>query len=343
MQNLKLKLKAKIYSKIFYFLLVFLAFEFLFLNLDKAEGSALSLAIDPPIIVINAVPPTTATSSLTIQNKGDTQITLQIELKPFKAKGENGELEYLKETPEIFKNIQILDANVPIKSITLGPKQQKNLNLNIDIPQDANISDYYFSVVFVSIDSAPIKSNTSINQLGIATNVLLTVGAKETPKATLEEFSTKVFFEKGPAPFTIRVKNTSAHFIKPKGKINIKNIFGQSVGKLDLTTVNILTDSIRAIPNDVYIQELRLKDNSNAKADNSLSSQQPIALWKENLLLGIYTATLDISMSDVGPTLTRTVRFFAFPLQILIIIVVIAIVIIVARNRLKLYANKNRT
>ncbi|MDZ4228197.1 MAG: hypothetical protein U1E54_03050, partial [Candidatus Levybacteria bacterium] len=183
-QNHSSKLKVLLHT-----LFICLTFNFALLtfNLDKAEASALSLGIDPPIIVINAIPPTAVTSPLNIQNKSDTQVTLQIQLKSFKAKGENGELEYSKETPEIFKNIQVLDANVPVESTTLGPRQQKSLSLNINIPQDTNVSDYYFSVVFISTNSPPIESSSSINQAGIATNVLLSIGAKEIPKATIEK------------------------------------------------------------------------------------------------------------------------------------------------------------
>lgn len=308
----------------------------------SADAQALSLGIDPPIITVNAIPPANVTSFINIQNKGDAQVTLQIQLKPFKAKGENGELEYSGEASQVLKYIQILDANVPTESITLGPKQQKSLTLSINIPQDTNISNYYFSVIFISAGS-PVESNSSTNQAGIAANVLLSVGPAETPKATIEEFSSKIFFEKGPVPFTLRVKNTGAHFIKPTGEITIKNMFGQSVGKLDLTSVNILSNSIRAIPNNVYVQELRLKDASDPKTMNSYDFKLPIALWKENFLLGLYTATLNISMSDEGPAFTRTIHFFAFPFEMLIGIIIIIIAIVVFKNRLKLHLHMNKS
>jgi hypothetical protein len=298
------------------------------LNTSRAHAQELSLSINPPITVITAIPPTNATSQMNIQNNSDSQVTLQIQLKPFKAKGENGELEYPKDTLQFFKNIQILDNGTPVESIILGPKQEKSLNLNIDIPQDITASDYYFSVVFVTTSSSPTESNLSLNQLGIATNVLLSVGQKEIPKAVLEEFSTKIFTEEGPVPFTVRVKNEGSHLIQPKGEIIIKNMFGQNVGKLDLSNVNILAGSIRAI--------------SNETAESSSDFKHPIVLWKESFLLGLYSATLNISLSDQGPVFTRIIHFFAFPFQLLIIIVIIAIVAIVFTNRIKLYTNKER-
>ena len=307
-----------------------------------ANAKELSLSINPPIIEIKAIPPTTVISQINIQNKSDAQVSLSIEFKSFKPKGENGEIIYSKEALEIFKNIQIMDADMPIDSLILGPKQQKNLNLTITVPQDTSISDYYFSVIFVSTDFPQIESNSSTNQLGIATNVLLSIGPLEIPKAVLEKFSSDIFLEKGPVPFMIRIKNDGTHFIKPKGEINIKNMFGQSVGKLNLVSANILSGSTRAIPNDIYMQALKTS-NPITKDDNSLSFKNPIALWKENFLLGLYTATLNISMSDEGPIFTKTINFFAFPFQILIAIIVIVIAAIVIANRLKIYMNKNRT
>jgi len=307
-----LSIKCLQKAKLLFFIILYTLY-FIF-NTGRAHAQELSLSINPPITVITAIPPTNATSQITIQNNGYSQVTLQIQLKPFKAKGENGELEYSNEALPILKNIQILDDDVPVENITLDPKQDKNLSLKIDVPQDTTISDYYFSIIFVSTNSPPEGSNFSINQLGIATNVLLSVGQKEIPKAVLEEFSTKIFTEEGPVPFTVRVKNEGSHLIQPKGEIIIKNMFGQNVGKLYLANVNILTDSIRAIPNE----------------------------WKESFLLGLYSATLNISLSDQGPVFTRIIHFFAFPFQLLIIIVIIVIIAIVFRSRIKLYTNKDR-
>jgi hypothetical protein len=308
--------------KIFYLFICLLSFLFI---AQTASATSLSLSVDPPITVINAIPPTTIASPLSIQNKSDKQITLQIQLKPFKSKGENGELEYLKEALEIFKNIQILDGDMPVESIILGPKQQKTLTLSINISQDATALDYYFSVIFISTNSPIIESNSSINEIGVATHVLLSVGPPEIPNAVLEEFSSGIFFEAGPVPFTIRVRNEGDHLIHPTGNITIKNMFGQNIGKIDLLNINILSDSIRAIP-----------------SKSSFDFKRPTALWKENFLLGLYAATLNISISDKGPTFIRTTHFLAFPLQGLIITVIIVIATIVFINKVKKYTNKNQ-
>ncbi len=303
-------------------------FVYLFIGSIPARAGALSLTLDPSIITIKAIPPATTNNIITIQNKSENQVILKIQLNPFKPKLENGELEYLdsQDYSQIFSNIKILDGDIPIDSLTLESKQQKKLTLNVTIPQDTNISDYYFSIIFISQNSSSAEDNFSLNQAGIATNVLLSVGSLETPKAILEEFSSDLFFENGPVPFTLRVKNQGTHFIQPKGEIIIKNMFGQSIGKLDLTRVNILSNSTRAIPNDLNID-----------------FKSPKILWKENFLLGFYSATLNLPLSDEGPTFTKSIHFFAFPFQLLIIIIALLIGGIFLTKKIKKYMNKNRT
>jgi len=329
--------------KIFYLFIGL--FVYLLIGSISAKAAPLSLSIDPSIIEIYALAPSTATSNLTIQNKSDSEVNLRIELRPFKPKFENGELEYLSqpsteyaENLPIFKNLQILDNKTPIQSLILGPSQQKNLTLNVNIPQDTNISDYYFSIIFISQTTSSPTSNASLNQLGIATNVLLSVGAKDTPNAVLREFSTRAFFEKGPVSFTLKVENKGTHFIKPKGEILIKNMFGQNIAKLDILRVNILSDSARAIPSVSFMQDLRAIDESKIKAD--LDFRNPKILWKESFLLGFYTAKLTLSISDDSPIFTKSIHFFAFPFQGLILIVIIAIAVTIIRNRLKAYMKK---
>jgi len=325
-QNSKFKMqnynsKFKILLRVFLLCLTF-NFSLLTFHFEKASAASLSLSLDPSIIEIHARPPSVATSTLSIQNKSDNLVQLQIQIRPFKAKFENGELEFLNsQNSFLVKNIQILDGGVSVEGIALGPRQQKDLTLNVNIPQDTNVSDYYFSIVLVSQSTTTPTSTSSSNQLGIASNVLLSVGAKEIPDGVIEEFSAGLFYESGPVPFTLRVKNKGTHFIKPKGEILIKNMFGQNIGRLDLVSVNVLSDSIRAIPNA-----------------SNLDFQSPKALWKENFLLGFYTATLNLALSDEGPNFTKSISFFAFPFQGLIVIVIVLIgtIIVVSRVRARM-------
>ncbi|MBI4096557.1 MAG: hypothetical protein HY425_02445 [Candidatus Levybacteria bacterium] len=283
---------------------------FVYLSIGSiSQAAGLSLGVDPPIIEINAIPPSNKTRDLTIKNLSNNEVTLQIQIKPFKAKGENNGIEYLNpEDFPILKNIQILDNQVPADNITLEPSQEKKLTLSINISKDINASDYYFLIIFISKNNLTPTSNTSLNQLGIASNILLSVGNSESPNAVLEEFSSGMFFEKGPVPFAVRLRNKGNHFIKPKGEIAIKNMFGQHIGNIDLLQTNILSNSTRTISG---------------------------ALWKEDFLLGYYTATLNLSLSDDGPVIVKSVRFFTFPFGTAIMIAAIVILLLVVRKKIE--------
>src|SRR3989344_3134430 len=329
-----------------------------FIVTPKASATGLSLGVFPPIIQIQADPPSNFKTPITIQNLGEETANLDIILKPFTAKdSENGEINYLSTSPLIFQRMQIFEGDRAVKNITLAPSEQKKLNFHIGILKDEPISDYYFSIVFIRSSLLPGGSQdsrdggTSQTTGGVATNVLLSIG-KGQAKGIIEEFSSPLFLEKGPVPFTVRVKNTGEHVIAPIGQILIKNFFGQTVGKVDLLPVNILAETTRAIPASSPTQPPPLKGGGNDGSNFSPLSPSltwlsqrgeikrgvPAAIWPEKFLLGPYTATLTLALSDEGPIYKKNINFYGTPVQILIglIIAFLIVGLIVGRVRKRL-------
>ena len=299
---------------------------------NKTNAAGISLGVFPPVIHIEIQPPASITSPITIENYGDQAVSLDILFKPFVAKNEDGEVSYIAqnetmqgENPLIFQEMQVLDNGHRVNNITLSPGQQKTLNLHIGIPKEETLSDYYFSILFVSQTASSETLNNSQNLGGIATNVLLSIGPKGEAKGIIQEFSSPFFAEKGPVPFNVRVKNTGSHLITPQGTILIKNMFGQTVGKVNLLPVNILALSTRAIPDSLQSPDSTPSSTINPR----------VAYWPENFILGPYTATLTIALSDKGPLFTRTTYFVGFPLQTLIGLLLILFVLVFIRDRLK--------
>lgn len=302
--------------KIFLLFISLFTFTLLLLPLDKSEASDFSVGIYPPIIQIDATPPTGLKQDITLKNLSDTTITLQVVFKPFTASPENnGQVQYLSKNdifgadPNIFDKIQILDGDEPITDITLSPKQQKTLTLRIGLPKDEPPSDYYFSILFTSKDAVNGTKNGTSLIGGIASNVLLSIGPKSKTTGILEEFSAPWFFTRGPIPFTVLLHNISGHFIVPKGEILIKNMFNQLIGKVDLLPVNILEDTRRYIPDSSGVSFTK-------------------AYWNEGFLLGLYRANLIISLSPEGPIFRKTIYFFALPLPYIIGIILASVLIV---------------
>ena len=319
---------------IFLFWVVILPFAFCLLPLDKTNASSLSLGVFPPIIQIDATPPADVSSPIEIQNMNEDPVQLKIIFKAFKASpSENGTPEYLKDgvsfgdDPFFFQKVKILDGEDMVGSIELAPKQIKKLTLNINIPADQPPSDYYFSVLFISKTQLEADTNNTQAAGGIGTNVLLTIGPKGTTTGVVKEFSAPFWLEKGPVPFTIRLANTSKHFINPKGQVLIKNMFGMTIGRVDLLPVNILSNTVRFIPGDYSKTKNWKLEIGNWKMEN--------ALWPESFLLGPYTANLTISLSEQGPILKKTVSFIGFPIATILGLIIITILFLLIRNKVK--------
>lgn len=326
----------KIHKHFLFFLIFILHSTFYILHSPLARAEGLSLSISHSLIHAQADSPSDTKYPITIENPGDNSLNILILLKPFRAsRKENGQIEYLKdnEIPDkyknIFKQIHVTDNGIALSQFQLGPMQKKNLELQFTIPKNEASSDYYFSVIFLarrnSEDSGLTSQNneadkstlvgsennqeqniTRINA-GIALNVILTVGNQNQPQAAIEEFSAPSFIKSGPVSFTVRVKNIGPRVFAPKGIIFINNMFGQTVGRVDLQPDKILSGSIRAL-NDIRI--------ASTSASSNFSSRK--AIWPENLLLGPYTATLNLAVSDKGPIYKQSVVFLALPLQLIL-------------------------
>ena len=336
--NKKIK---KIKLNYWYLLVVFVV---LVVFPTKVSAAGVSLGIFPPILQIQATPPTDIKSKIMIENLGSDPINLGLGIKPFTASSEeNGQVTYpadyssLLADPFIFQKMQLLDGNNSVNSITLSPGQKKELTLEILLPQNEIKGDYYFSIIFMSSGANQINSNISGATAGIAANVLLSVGPEGPTQGDIEEFSAPTFVTKGPIPFTVKIKNTGDHFITPKGNIIIKNMFGQTVGKVDLLPVNILSQTVRAIPDS--LQSPSSSPPASLKS-YFLSLASPAAVWPETLLFGPYTATLTIALSDQGPLFKRTINFYAFPVESLLGLLAVILILVIIVTRVRKTADK---
>jgi len=330
-----LHMKKILFIFLFLFWIVVFYFLFSIFYFPKIYASSINLGIFPPIIQIDATPPANVSSPIEIQNKSDDPVQLKIIFKAFKASSsENGTPEFLKDgvsfgdDPFFFQKVKILDGEDMVGSIELAPKQIKKLSINIDIPADQPPSDYYFSILFISKTQLETDTNNTRATGGIGTNVLLTIGPKGTTTGVVKEFSAPFWLEKGPVPFTVRLANTGKHFINPKGQILIKNMFGMTIGRVDLLPVNILSNTVRFIPDDYF----KTQDPKPKTQDQRPNTQ---AFWPESFLLGPYTASLTISLSEQGPILKKTVHFIGFPIATIMGLIIVAIVFLLIRNKVK--------
>lgn len=348
--NLELKIIFLICN--FALLIAILHFALHTLRFATVNAQESSLTINPPLIEIEAIPPTNLEAPLTIKNNSQDEVDLQILLLPITQSGaENGEVQFLSEkdafpgaNKKIAEHIAVREDSRKTTSITLLPKEEKKLDLYVGIDKDEPHSDYYFSIVFLPPKlTNNNKDDTTGSNIrgGIGTNVLLSIGPRNSPKGLIDTFSAPTFLQSGPVPFTVRVKNTGSHYISPEGYVLIENMFGQKIGKVRLHKANVLAGTTRAFISDEEFKE-QLKERVKNENSKLPVLTNPIAIWPERFLIGPYKATLTVSLSEKGPELVREIRFFAFPWQILVGIFLLLLILFVVKKRVSMHRDKAR-
>lgn len=301
-----------------------------------AEG--ISLKIKPASLQIHATSPADVKAPFTIENPGLDPLVLQISFKRFRDSGESlGKIIYNEQTAikqePFLQNISVLDNKIPITSLTLAPKQQKKLILSIPILKDEAKQDHYFSIIFSTKqqdqarnteddteETEKTQATTGI-EAGIALPILLSIGQDDKKTGFLKTFSAPVFNQKGPVPFTIEAQNTGDHFITAQGVILIKNMFGQTVGRIDIPKTTVLAETGRFLTTDNHKQQ-----------DN----KHPKVFWDESVLFGVYTATLTLAFSPEQSLYTEKISFVSFPIISLVITftaIIIAVIFIIRVKR----------
>lgn len=293
-----------------------------FLVCEKANAQEISVGVYPPIIQVNANPPSSITTPMSIQNFTDNDLNLNVEYRFFKP-NTDGTIAILPkgmtqgEDKDIFNKVQVMQGSSVVKTIKLAPQQKKDLNLHIGIPNNEPASDYYFTILFVSNQPGKTGENLAVSSGGVGTNVLLSIGPKGKTQGELHVVNPG-FVSHGPVPFKIKVANNSDHFVSIKGNLIIRNMFGDVVGDINFLPVNVLEKSERLIP-----------------ASGSAEIINPTIKWNEKLLLGLYKAKVTVSMSEEGPVYVKEVRFFAFPFEAIIAIILSIGIVVFAWQRAK--------
>ena len=297
-----------------------------------AQGQ--SISIYPPVIQTQATPPSSPTVPIIIQNNNNENITLKIQLIPFKTNGSNGKIILVPEQAEkgfypYYKNrIQFLVDGKKTEEVQLQALESKEILLNINLTKGDPPGDFYYSIIFISNDTLQNESSTSTIPAGIATNLLLSVGPKSQSTGGIVEFSTSAFKSQGPVKFKLRLHNASQHLISPTGKIDVQNMFGKKVATINLLPQYVLAGTNRYLLDDGY--NPTAVTSRTTQADN-----MPVIVWNENFLFGWYKASASILLEEIDQPITASTYFFAFPLYLFFGIVILLFILISVYLRVK--------
>lgn len=251
---------------------------------------------------------------LFLTNLTNQPLEIVAQARNFTAQGEEGDVALTTE------NIPFSIASwvsIEPQRVTMLPSSKLQFNFTIKVPSNAEPGGHFGSVVFATVPKKNLDQTGALLSQEIGALLFTRTPGDIKEKADIASFKTeKSFYEFGPTKFIVRVKNEGNVHIKPKGEIIIKDMLGRTT-KLSMNEQNVLPNAIRKISTD----------------------------WKQRILIGKYTATVNIIYGSDNQTLSRTTEFTAFPVRwgliaLGILLVIIFINVIITMSVVRKHAKK---
>lgn len=255
--------------------------------LALAQGTS-QLKIAPALIEETVNPGDTFTSSVTVTNPDSVAKTLTLSVEDITGINDAGEPEFSSTTASAFGVSSWV--TIPQSTVTIPANGSKVVSFTVNVPKDAAPGGHY-GAFFVSF--GPQRPSVTGAGVGyeVGTLIELRLAGQANEEAQITEFSTdKGLYQGADVTFTATLENTGNVIVRPRGPIDVVNMFGQKVATV------IMNDGNEAIfPS---------------------SSRSFTATWTgSGFMIGRYDAVMSLSYGDqVHKTVTATASFWIVPI-----------------------------
>jgi hypothetical protein len=176
------------------------------------------------------------------------------------------------------------------RTFLIGQGGSQGIPYTIKAPLDAEPGGHYGVLFFKANKTAEGQQLNVGTQVGVL--VLITVPGNHLQKGRVLDFTTKKkFYVESPIDFLIRFENTGTVHFEPKGEIVVRNTIGRVVMTVPVQGNIILPTNIKEFP----------------------------ILWNYGgLLIGRYTAAINITSPDGDNLGTGTLAFYVVPIWLLV-------------------------
>ena len=265
------------------------------------------------MIELEAEPGGSANGIVKLYNESSDNLFLDLELEAFTSGNESGQPVYLP--PE--SKFDYLDwFTVGQDSILLTPQQIALVPFSVDVPTDAVPGGYYAVIFWKNSGATAPKTAPIVVSSRVGTLVFLKVKGDIKESGELVEFGTgngqSVFYEL-PVNFVVRFANTGNIHLRPRGSIELKNIFG------DTKILAVNSDQRNILPNSTRLF-------ATTWGYGAVGSNMIQQFWNElkqefnNGSFGRYTATLNLTYGDSEQSLVSPpVSFWVVPWRLLVV------------------------
>lgn len=244
--------------------------------LPAAAQQGNGLRVVPPRQELRIERGASDTFDVTLTNISDQPVVVKHFVNDFESDGLSGEPKII--TDETVRTSRtIADFLEGIDDVPLAGNEEKTITVSVSVPDSAPAGAYYGLLRFqpvpaeVADSDAPVQFslNSSVGVL-----VLLEVPGEFTQSAEVvsvtpqkvvldengnvvpgEDVSKGSFFTSTPNQIAIEVRNTGESFVKPFGRVIVKNMFGNEVASYEINNIeprgNVLPESSRLFTDNV--------------------------------------------------------------------------------------------
>lgn len=300
----------------------------------------------PTKVEIDGEPGKVFSGTLELYNEQEQEITFYLSYQNFEARGEGGSPAFLD-----YDGTGLASWIRTAQSITLKPKERIEFPYEIQIPQDSEPGTYLAAIFFGNTPPQAMEGGQVTIGTKLGTLLFLNLPGATVEGAGVTEFSTEGgnFFSYLPLNLYYKFSNNGALKVMPFGSIDIKCLFGRTVGTLDanISKGNVLPNSVRKF---VITWDKLRQDNVNEKEEETeevtvkpgekLGFFDAVKVQMKNFTFGKYTATLNVNYGE-NLSATKETSFWVIPWQLLSIVISgLVLLIIIFKGMMKRHNKK---
>jgi hypothetical protein len=252
-----------------------------------------SFKISPTLIEENAVPGKSIPMVVHLQNLGTEKMTLYPIARNITGVGADQHPVYA--TAKDANEFELASwVSYEESELTISPGEKRDLHFTVKFPENARPGSHMAGIFLADKPSQEIKQGSSIGfEVGAIMHFRM-AGEVIDDTRIREFFSTKIIYGTAYVPFTIRLENVGNSLARPRGIIDITNMFGKKVASLPV--------------------------NEEGAAVFPKAMREFNATWNpEDMQIGRFEALVALSIEGANgaQTISRVLQFWVIPMNIL--------------------------
>lgn len=288
---------------------------------QSSQGGS-GLSISPTRTELSLEPGAADSVVVSVKNITSGAITAKMYVNDFEPDNETNEPRLITD-PNVKSAASIAGFLSGIEDIELQPNESKDVTVDVSIPENAAPGGYYGAIRFQAVPKSGDEGEQTGSEVSLTANllslVLIEVPGDITQKVEVSSVKAYLdsksgsFFTSKPNFVGVEIKNQGNSFVKPFGRVVVKNMGGKEIFNYELNNSdprsNVLPESTRIFKDKIVNVEKRTVNDKEVTEEKSVVSMP-----------GRYTVTADVSYGSGGEVFTVTSSFWYLPAWFLFVL-----------------------